>query len=375
MSLRKLLPVVGLAACAVLLVGQVRTLLADPSVWPPDDFVEYWAAGRLNLGGQNPYSPDLLLPLERAAGRDTDDAVMMWNPPWTLAVAMPLGALPARVAQLVWLLVGLAAVGSSAWLLSESSNQKWVPFAVAFTFLPTYLVLQAGQITFLVLLGLAGFGWCLRHGYGFAAGLAAVLVAVKPHLAYLLWPAVAVDAVANRRASVILGGVAGGLVASGVAVAFNPDVFGQYVAEMSQRPPAQWKSLTLGTVLREIFGADRFWLQFVPVGLGLGWFAVRSVNRPMKPDWSGELPWLVLVSFLTSPYGAWHFDLVVLLVPLIHLASSLPPGGRERIGLVGIYLAMNLGMLALNLAGVWSFWFAWVAPVVLWLYWRAGPTR
>jgi hypothetical protein len=27
----------------------VCELLADPTVMPPDDFVEYWAAGRLNL--------------------------------------------------------------------------------------------------------------------------------------------------------------------------------------------------------------------------------------------------------------------------------------------------------------------------------------
>ncbi len=374
MSLRALLPIVGLVVCGFLLVGQVRTLLADPTIWPPDDYVEYWAAGRLNLEGKNPYSPELLLPLERGAGRDTDEAVMMWNPPWTLTVAMPLGALPARVGQLVWLLLGLASLGATAYLLGEvstSNSRKWLPYAVVFSFLPTYIVLQAGQITFLVLLGLAAFLWCLQRGYGFAAGLACVLVAIKPHLAYLLWPAIALDAVVYRRGSVILGGIVGGVVASGIAMAFNPLVFEQYLTEMSQRPPAQWVSLTLGTVLRTIFGAEQFWLQFVPVILGFAWFAWRCGTRWRTWKWETELPWIVLVSFLTSPYGAWHFDLVVLLLPLILRAEEVSGTPRFRVILAG-YIAMNLGMLALNLAQVYSFWFAWVAPTVLLLYWYAG---
>src|SRR5438874_63177 len=118
---RHLLTAAGCALAAVLLAGQVRTLLSDPTVWPPDDFVEYWAAARLTLDGQNPYDPALLLPLQQAAGRATDEAVMMWNPPWSLAVVLPLGLVPARVAQLLWLLANLAAVGycgDRLWLLA-----------------------------------------------------------------------------------------------------------------------------------------------------------------------------------------------------------------------------------------------------------------
>src|SRR5947209_12208256 len=84
MKPRHLLTAAGCAVAVVLLAGQVRTLLADPTVWPPDDFVEYYAAARLTLDGRNAYDAKLLLPIERAAGRDTDQAIMMWNPPWSL---------------------------------------------------------------------------------------------------------------------------------------------------------------------------------------------------------------------------------------------------------------------------------------------------
>ena len=72
MRTRHLLTAAGCALAAVVLAGQVRHLLADPTVWPPDDFVEYWAAAKLTINGQNPYDPTLLLPLQQTAGRDSE---------------------------------------------------------------------------------------------------------------------------------------------------------------------------------------------------------------------------------------------------------------------------------------------------------------
>jgi hypothetical protein len=37
---------------------------SGPMAWPSDDFAQYWAAGRLNARGLNPYSPELLLSLQ-----------------------------------------------------------------------------------------------------------------------------------------------------------------------------------------------------------------------------------------------------------------------------------------------------------------------
>ena len=66
MKPRTLLALGGLMLAGVLLAGQVRQLLADPTVWPPDDFVEYWAAGRAHPRRRRTRTtPDLLLPLNR----------------------------------------------------------------------------------------------------------------------------------------------------------------------------------------------------------------------------------------------------------------------------------------------------------------------
>jgi hypothetical protein len=400
MTTRRLLTAAGFAVVAVLLAGQVRQLLADPTVWPPDDFVEYWAAARLTLGGENPYDPALLLPLQRAAGRDTDEAVMMWNPPWSLAVVLPLGLLDARAAQLLWLMVNLVALGycgDRLWNQSGGSQERrWVGWTLSLAFLPSLFALQSGQIGPLLLLGVVLFLECERRGWPVLTGAATVLLAVKPHLAYLVWVAILCEAIARRRFGVLLGGATAGLFATLIPLAFNPQVLHQYADAMGNRPPAQWVSPTVGSVLRLAFGAELFRLQFVPVAVGLAWFAWNWRRTGRTWNWTEQLPLLLLVSFVTAPYGAWPFDMVLLLPAVVRLVAVVvepltpaPPSqgkrgeecplpSRERgaseasrvrgwVVLAGL-LAVNLGCLLLNLLGATSFWFLWVSPAVLALY-------
>ncbi len=410
-SFRRVLVLVALFAVVALLALQFRSLLADPTILPPDDFVEYWAAGRLNAHGENPYDPDKLLPLERSIGRDTDEAIMMWNPPWTLAIAMPFGLMDGRAAQLLWLLLGFLFVGIGAdwlWRIYDGPPEKrWVAWLLAFTFLPTFFVLGAGQIGTWVLLGAVLFLGCLRKepptlpsprsggrdippvtsrenvsypppasgggqggGLPYLAGASTVLLAIKPHLVYLFWIALVVWGIRRDR-RVLVGGLIAGLLATGVALVCNPRVLHQHFEAMTQRPPAQWKSPTLGSLLRMIEGESRFGLQFIPALLGIGWLiwhAWRTRNREWK--WHEQMPMLLLVSFVTASYGAWPFDLIILLPAVIALAADITrKPSRQRVILgVGIWLAINLSALVLNVLKIHSFWFIWMAPAMLVAY-------
>jgi hypothetical protein len=366
MNPRRFLTAAGVVAAAGLLTGQVRALLADPRVWPPDDFVEYWAAARLALTGGNPYDGAQLLPLERAAGRDTDEPVMMWNPPWALAVVLPLGTLPARPAQFFWLAANLLAAGwcgCRLWGRYGDSARRGLGWPAALLFVPTLFALQSGQIGPVLLLGAVLFLEAERRGRPALAGAATVLLAVKPHLAYLVWVAIVCDSLARRRVTMPLGGAAAGVLATAVALAFDPQVLAQYADAMGNRPPEQWVSPTLGTVLRLLFGEGRFGLQFVPVVAGLAWFAWHWRRAGRTWDWPDQLPLLLLVSFVTAPYGAWPFDLVLLLPAVVRLVA----GGAPRPVLAGL-LAVNLACLGMNLAGTGSFPFLWVSPAILGLY-------
>ena len=381
MKPRRLLTVAGFALAALILVGQVRHLLDDPTVWPPDDFVEYWAAAKLTLDGRNPYAPEQLLPLQQAAGRDTDEAIMMWNPPWSLAVVLPLGLLPARAAQLLWLAANLAAVGFCGhrlWaMFGGNRERRWLGWVVAIAFVPTLFALQSGQIGPLLLLGAVLFLECQRRGWHVLAGAATVLLAVKPHLAYLVWAAILCEAVARRRFSTLIGGTVAGAVCTLIPLAFDPQLLHQYADAMSNRPPSRWLSPTLGSLLRLAFGEERFGLQFVSVGIGAVWFALHWRKWRHAWNWTEQLPLLLLVSFVTAPYGAWPFDLVLLLPAVVRLVASWRAGSRERPMFLprGAHatpltalLLINLACLLMNVLGTGSFAFIWVAPALLAVY-------
>ena len=123
---------------------------------------------------------------------------------------------------------------------------------------------------------------------------------------------------------------------------------------------------TLGSLLRLAFGEGMFGLQFIPVFAGLAWFGRYWSRYERRWEWSEQLPLLLLVSFLTAPYGAWPFDMVLLLPAAVWLVLRVrgPMRGPVMVGL----LAVNVGCLVLNVLRISSFWFIWVAPAMLLLY-------
>ena len=79
-------------------------------------------------------------------------------------------------------------------------------------------------------------------------------------------------------------------------------------------------------------------------------------------------------SVLTTTYGAWHFDLVVLLVPVIEAAAWVVRDGRRRVvGLAMIgFLVLNSLAFMLNVCrlkwGIGSVGFIWLAPALMLAY-------
>ena len=108
----------------LVVVGAVGVRFAprfgDAAVLRPFDYMQYHSAGRAVLRGQNPYDGRVLYPLQKEIGTNWDDPVMMWNPPWTLPITLPLGAMHWRIGQLLWFAANFAAVAGSALLLWRS---------------------------------------------------------------------------------------------------------------------------------------------------------------------------------------------------------------------------------------------------------------
>src|SRR6266851_5635257 len=99
--IRRLLVHLGLILCLTVLGFQLVNLAARPGLLSSTDFAMYWAAGRLNAAGINPYDPDRLLSLEREVDPDLVDPFIAYSPPWVLTLVMPFGLLNSQLSRLL----------------------------------------------------------------------------------------------------------------------------------------------------------------------------------------------------------------------------------------------------------------------------------
>ena len=92
MEMRSLLVRIGLIVAVAVLALQIYNL-SNRSMLIVNDSLQYWAAARLLIMCGNPYSTDEMLELQRSVGWHDPFPLMMWNPPWTLSIVLPLANL------------------------------------------------------------------------------------------------------------------------------------------------------------------------------------------------------------------------------------------------------------------------------------------
>jgi hypothetical protein len=149
------------------------------------------------------------------------------------------------------------------------------------------------------------------------------------------------------------------------------------------RPPSEnfetmreFEHPTIGYWLRLQIPGQPFAAQFLPLGLALA--VAFGYCLPARPTWSWErvLPWLVLASILTAGYGAWAFDLVILLTAIIPTAVWIVQTRRTWliVAAAALFLALNfLVLTTIREAGSQSN--PWIAPTVLSAYVVAALAR
>lgn len=350
------------------------------------DFVEYWSASRLLLSGGNPYAPDELLALQQSAGWRGAAPLIMWNPPWTLALLLPFGWLEFGLGQFVWLLVHVVALLISVQLLwrnyGVSPDGLRLSWLLAFTFVPTIFVLIIGQITPLILTGVAAFLFFARRKQWLPAGAALPLIAVKPHLLFLFWIALLLWIWQQRRWRVVLGAIVTGLAAGLVPLWFDADVYSQYrelysLAGISR--PFDWPTPTLGNVFYILLGQESAWWRVLPSLLGVTWLLDHWRRHRHDWRWDEQLP-LILLASVTTGFFAWTYDQVVLLPALIQAVAWLKHAKIpwHRSAAVLCYLAINGVHCLMRFRFADELWYVWLAPALLlnyWLFLRSYPGR
>jgi len=335
-----------------------------------DDFAEYWAAARLHLTGGNPYSPEQMMAIQKSIGWQHDMPVILWNPPWTLPFILPFGLPAYTIARLLWLIFHLALVifcSDCLWrFYGGMTKYRWLAWVVGTTFVPTLFALRMGQIGPMILFGVVTFLYFEQRQQLFLAGAASVMVAIKPHLLYLFWPALLFWAMDRRNWPLLLGGLTAGLMATVIPLIFNPSVINQYLNLTTNQPPFYWATPTLGALLRLFFGIEKNWLQFMPSVAGLLWFSLYWLKRRSAWDWREQIPLLLLVSVVTTSY-CWSFDQVILLPAVIQATTWIFHGsGRILITMTILaYLIINVLAVIINFMHFGQIWGIWMAPTFL----------
>jgi hypothetical protein len=346
---------------------------------PLYDYAAFWAAGRLNAAGEDPYDPARLEALERAANGGAGDVLVMWPAPWALTLLAPFTRLDAHTGHLLWVLAQLGVLLAAVEILwrvgGGDPGRRWVAWAVAFTYVPCYFLLVTGQFGAVLLLGFAGFLYFLRRGREAAAGACLALSAVKPQLTFLFWVALLLWAVEGRRWRVALGGVLAVLALLALPLWENPHLPADYWQALTRRTQTHSHlSPVAGTALRFLLAPGSMWPQFLPLVPGVLWLAWYWRRHRRSWDWGERLPALLFASFLAAPYGAWPFDLVVLLVPVLGVAARLADGKSPRAAAVaaGCHLLIGLAAVAQVLREPEYFWFLWMTPALLAAYLLCG---
>ncbi len=355
------------------------------------DFIQYWSAFKAVMDGGNPYDPEVLRGVQLLVGHDGAVAVlpiMMWTPPWILVVLSPILWAGFSTAALLWICCNIAMVGASGLLVWGLHAQRQMPmYALALSaawFFPWWEALVWGQISILLLLGIAGTYWAWERGHDAWAGVFLALLTLKPHLFYLVFVFLGWLIIRDGRYRIIwYAGIAWCALAFGV-VAMRPSLLLEWLQVIVHRDEGlaavdvlEWKSANLPTLLRSaaqaLTGSVPFWpMVWVPLIATLGlmvWLAKSaqrlSVQRHLVP--------ILALSLFTSPYG-WKFDHSALMIGQVLLIGAVvngrgSPAGR-RATVIGLIFVQVVGVAQAFTAYESQFYYLWVpaAMILVWVY-------
>jgi hypothetical protein len=358
--LRQFLAILGILA-GILFISQ------RVNVFPLHDYLEYWSAGKINLEGGNPYSPEEMISLQRQIGRVQPDALMMWNPPWILALAMPFGMLNYSPSRMLWFLLELFILILTAelcWKIYNGEDRKrWIAWVFVLAFGPILHTLKLGQVTPLLLLGSVGFLFFIEKEKPFAAGALASLTLLKPHLMYLFIVALGLWILQTKSWKVLAGMAAGVILPLIISNLPNPQLIPQYFYTIQHYPPTDWLTATLGSLLRQVLGYDKFYLQFVPSILGLAWLLSYWLTHRKQWDWQTACPLVILVSAATTSYG-WAHDVSIVTIAAVQIAA-LSISGKWTYQKTVIFSSFWIASLFSAFFSNYQNWFWWLSSFFL----------
>lgn len=338
------------------------------------DSIAYWSAGRLLVEHRDPYDAAGVLDLERQYGYEADRPLVLRTPPWSLWIVLPLGALGPLSAWCVWITLCLGSLLVAMSLCRRLYGQGTPRdlFSVAgYLFAPVPACLVSGQMGLVLLLGVILFLW-LEDEKPLFAGTALILPFAKPHLLSVFWLVLTLWIVLRRKQKIALGFTLAFVVAISIALALDPKVFQQYREMLRTASIGREFIPAVSGVIRLIFFRQHFWVQFVPLAVGVVWSLWFFRRHYSTWSWQQHGPALLVVSVLVSPYS-WLADESVLLPAILQGVALMYEARvamklRTKLTLV-LFALLNLLLLLILRSKIpfatgiyfWSslVWFGW----------------
>jgi hypothetical protein len=350
-SLKRSIPVLLTVIVLWVLVSRSADLSANVS---KRDFIAYWAAGQLLIQHQNPYERGAVLDLERQQGFTERNALILRTPPWSLFMMLPLGLINAYWGWVFWIAISIASLVIAmrlCWnMFGHDAGLRSIFVLAGYTFAPVLGCLVAAQLGILLLLGIVLF-LRFESDRSFLAGAALILTFSKPHILSLFWLAFLFWVLGRKKWRVAAGFSAALLTATAVAVGLDPAVFRHY-REMLHTASIGCEFIpALAGVLRLIFFRRAYWTQFVPMIIGAIWCVWYYFANRSNWAWRHHGAMVMVASVLTTPYG-WFTDEVVLLPAILHAALcaySHPKRTIVKISVAVMFACLN-GLLLLMVA-------------------------
>ena len=338
------------------------------------DSIQYWAAGKLLVHRQNPYSVNAMMDLERSAGDTDSRPLMLRTPPWSVWMVLPFGLLNAFWGWVTWLALLFSSLMISSritWrMYGDGAQPPAVFLIVAYLFAPVVACLVAGQVGLFMLLGISLFLF-LEEKRPFLAGMALIIPMIKPHIFVLMWPILGLWILLRRRWALLQGFAVAFAIAMVIAFAFDPEIF-QHYREMLRQQAIQNEFIpALSGMLRALpFFRKYFFVQFVPMSLGMAWSLAYYWKNRGQWSWQRHGLAVLVVAVLTTPY-AWMTDEAVLLPAVLQGVLWLHKANlkiRSQL-MILLFVGLNLLLLLIVRAQVppatgiffWSslVWFGW----------------
>jgi hypothetical protein len=292
------------------------------------------------------------------------------TPPYALALIFPFGFPDEKSAAALWSLLLLASLVASVqivWLLhSQPHNYLHL---LGYAFAPALSCLAAGQMSLIVLLGLAIFLRFNRTSPTIA-GASLWLCALKPHLFLPFGAVLLAWVITSKRYRLAAGAIGAFLVSLVMTYVLDPSAWLHYRDMMSITRIATLPIPCLSIFLRQIVHPESAWLQYLPASLGCIWAIAYFYKHRSTWDWLEHGSLLMLVSVVVAPYS-WFMDQAVLIPALLHALYQT----RSRF-LIAVFALISAIIEIANYRGVplTSFpLYLWTAPA--WLLWYLLASR